>query len=341
MERIADILKALGENTRLRLLRLLASHELAVNELVEVLAMPQPRVSRHLGVLRRAALVQDRREGNWIYYHMAPEELSSTAKSIWEALPLATDGADYFPQDLSRVQEVLRRRDDRTKVYFDGVEKEWDRIRRNYIDDPFSAQVVAGLVGPQAVAADIGVGTGELLAPLARNAARVIGVDNSEKMLDACRRRIAEDGLTNVELRPGEAEALPLADGECDVAFSSMVLHHLSDPARGAKELGRVVKPGGKVIVCDLVKHDADWVRQVMADTWLGFTEQQMCQWLMAAGLTDIVWSSTAVPEQLKNGSSVKLGGLLAEARRLVTSRPPGASEKLRAFIASGTKPQS
>ena len=311
------ILKGLGEQTRLRILRLICMQELAVNEIVETLGLSQSRVSRHLAVLRQAGLVGDRREGNWIYYRMAPEKLNPFAASVWAAICLQVGGSEFFPEDLEGLRETLGRREARSKEYFDVVVSEWDRIRRHYIDEPFSFVVVSSLVRSDAVVVDVGTGTGELLLPLAQAAGKVIGVDRSEKMLQACRRRVASAGLTNVELRLGPAEALPVADGECDTAFCSMLLHHLGEPAQGVREMVRVVKPGGKVVISDLLKHDFDWTREVMADLWLGFTMDQIREWMTAAGLTGVAYSSTMVPSPLQPESDVKL----------------------RAFMASGTRP--
>ena len=339
MTQLEGILKALGEDTRLRIMRLLSLQELAVTELVDALDVPQSRVSRHLAILRQAGLVKDRREGNWIYYRLAPEDLAPAAKTLWQAVRSHQDDTTFFPQDLTRLGGTLEKREARGKAYFEAVRDEWDRIRRSYIDDPFSFLVASSLVKPDAVAVDVGAGTGELLLLLAKKAAKVIGVDSSEKMLEACGQRAGEAGAANVELRLGSAEALPLQEGECHAAFSSMVFHHLGDPALGVREMARVVKTGGKVVISDLVKHDYDWVREVMADVWLGFSEEQVCQWLADAGLTDITWSSTAVPWPLEADSAVKLRAFLAGVGRMVKHHPPGSPVKLRAFIASGTKP--
>ena len=317
MPDVAAILRALGQNTRLRILRLISTQELAVNELVETLDLPQSRVSRHLAVLRHAGLVQDRREGTWIYYRMADEGLHPLARALWQTVRSYQRDSNFHREDLDRLEQILAKREARTKAYFDVVVTEWDRIRRNYIDEVLSFVVVSSLVRPGAIAVDIGTGTGELLLSLAGTASKVIGVDRSEKMLDACRKRMGGSGLENVELRLGDAEALPLADEECDTAFTSMLLHHLSDPAVGIREMARVVRPGGKVVISDLVKHDYDWTREVMADVWLGFTEQQIRQWLAAAGLRGFAYSSTPIPSPLA----------------------PASPPRLRAFIATATKP--
>jgi len=317
MPDIPAILKALGQETRLRIMRLISRQELAVNELVDVLEMPQPRVSRHLAVLRHAGLAQDRREGNWMYYRLADEPLHPLTKALWETVRGHLEEVGFAPQDLERLKGTLAKREARSKTYFDVVLTEWDRIRRNYIDDDLSFVVVSSLVRPTAVVVDVGTGTGEMLLALARTAAKVIGVDRSEKMLEVCRQRLERTSLRNVELRLGEAEALPLTDAECDTAFSSMLLHHLGDPAEGVQEMARIVRPGGKVVISDLMKHDYDWTRELMADVWLGFTEQQIREWLTAARLVDLTYSSTDVPSPLE----------------------PDARPKLRAFIATGTKP--
>ena len=316
---IATILKAFGETTRLRVLRLISSQELSVNELVETLDMPQSRISRHLAVLRRVGLAQIRREGNRIYYRMALDDVHPFCHATWQAICAHRPEDEFFPEDLARLKETLATREARSKEYFDVVLTEWDRIRRDYIEDPLSYLVVSSLIRPGAVAVDVGTGTGEILCWLAQVAGKVIGVDRSERMLEVSRQRVARNGLESIELVLGDAEDLPLDDCICDTAFSSMLLHHLGDPGQGVKEMARIVKPGGKVVISDLVKHDHDWAREIMADVWLGFTEEQIRQWLAAAGLTDITYASKAVPSPLE----------------------PDSPPKLRAFIATATRPQS
>jgi len=135
-------------------------------------------------------------------------------------------------------------------------------------------------------------------------------------MLAECKARVEKAGLDNVELRPGDAEELPLSDGECDIAFCSMVLHHLAQPARGISEMGRVVKPGGRVVLIDLIRHEHEWARELMGDQWLGFTEQQIRRWLFEAGLEDVTYSTGAIDSPLEGDSVDKLGGFVAVATK-------------------------
>ena len=318
MSRLLPTLRAFGEETRLRILRLVSARELAVGELVEALGAPQARVSRHLAVLRRAELVTARREGNCLYYRMAGEGLSPFAAAVWRAVRAAQSDDGFFPGDLQRLRDALARRESRSSAYFDDVVAQWDRVRRSYIDDALTPEAAAGLVGPEMVVADVGTGTGQLLEALARAARAVIAVDRSEKMLALCAAKARRLGLANVHLRRGRAEALPVASGSCDAAFSSMVLHHVADPAAAVCELARIVRPGGRVVVSDLVEHDEDWTREVMADLWLGFSEAHVRRWFAAAALGDVAYSC----------------GRPGGARR--GERP----RKLRAFVATAVKGQ-
>lgn len=319
MANTTEVLRALAEETRLRILRLICRAELCVSELVEALEVPQSSISRHLAALRRAGLVKDRPEGTWVYYQMASE--GPVVGPLWQAIRPQLDDEGFFPKDLERLKKVLTEREARTKAYFDVVASEWDRIRRLYIEDALAFHVVATLVPSDAVVLEVGMGTGKTLAALAQRVARVIGVDSSEKMLQSCRERVEKHGLTNVTLKLGEAEALPVPESECDTAYSSMLLHHLADPSLGVREMGRVVKPGGKVVITDLVKHDFDWTRELMADVWLGFTEEQVRDWLREAGLVDITYSSAAVPLPLEDESPVRLSAFVATAAKPADDR--------------------
>ena len=290
-----DILKALSEEVRLRIFRLVSMQELYVNELVSILDISQPRVSRHLAVLKNAALVVDRREGNWIYYNANDSTSDPFAVEIRRTITDHLLSDKFFPEDLNRLTDVLARRKASSTAWFDSVASEWDRIKHNYIQDMLPFMVATNFIQSGAVAADIGTGTGEVLLTLAASAGKVIGIDSSPRMLDVCRDRVAESGLDNIELRLGDAEALPLGDAECDTVFSSMLLHHLPRPQQGIAEMARALTPGGKVVILDLVKHANDWTREVMADLWLGFTEAQIQEYLREAGFVDLSYSTSTV----------------------------------------------
>jgi len=318
-----DILKALSEEIRLRILRLVSMQELYVNELVSILDMSQPRVSRHLTVLKNTELVVGRREGNWIYYHANDASDNTFAAEIRHTIDAHLLDETFFPEDLNRLASVLARRKASSTAWFDSVASEWDRIKHNYIQDMLPFMLATNFIQSGAVAADIGTGTREVLLALAASAGKVIGVDNSEKMLEVCRERIAGSELDNIELRLGDAETLPLDDAECDTIFSSMLLHHLTSPRKGVAEMARALSPGGKVVVIDLVKHAHDWTREVMADLWLGFTEQQIQDYLKEAGFIDLNYSTSTVNSPAAGDRAEKLQVFIAIAAKA----PSGAKQ--------------
>jgi len=311
-----DILKALSAEVRLRIFRLVSMQELFVNELVSILQMSQPRVSRHLGVLKQVGLVVDRREGNWMYYSASDDADDPFADKVRQVIGDHFFDETFFPEDLRRLQETLIGRRASSAAWFDDAAEQWDRIKHQYIQDILPVLVVSGLIGPGGVAADVGTGTGDVLLTMAKSAATAIGIDSSANMLDLCRRRVEARGLGNVELRPGDAEALPLQDGECDTVFSSMLLHHLPSPHQGLREMARALKPGGKLVIVDLVKHSHDWTRAVMADLWLGFTEAQIGEYLRGAGFTDVSYSASDMDSPVRSDSDRKLRVFIAAATK-------------------------
>lgn len=316
-------MKALSEEVRLRIFRLISMQELYVNELVSILEMSQPRVSRHLSVLKNVGLAVDRREGNWIYYHANDADDDPFATEIRRTISDHLLDETFFPEDLSRLADVLARRKANSTAWFDNVASEWDRIKHNYIQDMLPFMVATNFIQSGAVTADIGTGTGEVLLTLADSAGKVIGIDSSQRMLDVCRDRIAQSGLDNVELRLGDAEALPLDDAECDTIFSSMLLHHLPSPQQGLTEMARALRPGGKVVIIDLVKHANDWTREVMADLWLGFTEEQIQGYLQEAGFVDLSYSTSTMASPVGGDLAGKLQVFIA-----IAAKAPSTTEQ-------------
>lgn len=177
------------------------------------------------------------------------------------------------------------------QAYFNTVAPRWDTLRQDYYGvEVIERAVAAARLPPQpaALLVDVGCGTGFLTAGLAPRAEHVIGIDDSPGMLAVARENLRTLGLPHVELRQGQVQRLPLAAGVADATFANMVLHHAQDPLRMVREMVRVTKPGGRVVITDMERHTHEWFRVEMADVWLGFTEPQVRQYLQAAGLTEV-----------------------------------------------------
>lgn len=281
---ILAVLKALADSTRLRMLAILSGRELAVNEIGRVLGMGQSRVSRHLRILAEAGLLDSRRDGLWVYY---------SAGGGHEAQPLVAGVLERIagePQqraDRERAMEVLRERQSRTRRFFDSIAGSWEKLRRELLGGFDLNRALAERAAPDGAprcrkALDVGCGTGELLACLADRAETVVGVDSSPGMLEQARRRFR--GRAGVELRLGEAEHLPVRDGEADLAVMSMVLHHLSRPEEALREAARVLQPGRSLLIAELGRHGEESLRERFGDRWLGFEPSSVEAWLREAG---------------------------------------------------------
>lgn len=293
---MASPLKAfrlLGDSTRVRTLLLIARHELSVAELQEILAKGQSQISTHLSQLKQAGLVEDRRTGKNIFYRLkAPKpgeehlrhQLLSLLRDALAQLPEATD-------DNHALELVLEKRKDKMRAYFDSLA---GRFGREYLPGRSwkgLAEVLLRLLPPLEIA-DLGAGEGTFSQLLARRAQRVVAIDNSPKMVEFGAKLAAENGLVNLEYRLGDLEAVPLPDAAVDLAFFSQSLHHALRPEFALAEAHRIVRPGGRVAILDLVRHQFEEARELYADVWLGFTEVELQQSLRRAGFINV---STAV----------------------------------------------
>jgi ArsR family transcriptional regulator len=279
---IFDDLTALSDSTRSRMLLLLERNELMVSELCAVLQLPQSTVSRHLKTLADASWVTSRREGTSRYYTLSLDERGVPARRLWSLLReqvSATAGAD---QDARRLKGVLARRQSASQEFFESAAGQWDKLREELFGAASHLQALPGLMDESWTVGDLGCGTGQAAAALAPFVTRVIAVDRSGEMLQAARRRLRE--LTGVEVRRGELEALPVADAELDAATLLLVLHHLPDPGAALSEAARVLKPGGRLLISDMLPHDREEYRQQMGHVWLGFSEDHIRRLLSAAG---------------------------------------------------------
>ena len=174
-----------------------------------------------------------------------------------------------------------------SREYFAGVAGRWDKIRSGYFDEAIrdGAIAAAGLTAGD-IAADVGTGTGFMIQGLAPLAAKVHGFDQSPEMLAVARRNLAD--FRNVELIEASGQNLPLVAGSLDAVFANMYLHHVPDPSAAVAEMVRVLRPGGVLVLTDADEHDQTWMREAMADQWLGFKRSEIRAWFAQAGLVDV-----------------------------------------------------
>jgi ubiquinone/menaquinone biosynthesis C-methylase UbiE/DNA-binding transcriptional ArsR family regulator len=260
---------ALGDQTRLRLLRLLEGRELGVAELCEVVQLPQSNVSRHLKVLGDEGWVKSRRQGTVHLYRAAVSEVDPAARKLWGVAREQTELWPAVKQDQIRLTRRLAEKRQASEAFFAGAAGEWDKIREEYYGKAFAQQAMLAMLDDQAVVADLGCGTGAIAAHVAPWVAKVIGVDSSAAMLKAAGKRTTE--LPNVELRRGELTAAPIESASCDVAMLMLVLSYVSDVRGVIGEMARVLKSGGRAVVVDLMEHDREDFRVKMGQAVLGF----------------------------------------------------------------------
>ncbi len=290
-ELLQKVFKTLADPTRVRILRLLEQEELLVGELMVILGMAQSRVSRHLAILREMGLLTDRRKGTYVSYHSTLPE-SGPWRDAWNLARTGLAGDPSADRDDALLRRTLAARSARSgRDFFEEVGPDWDALRRVFGDDLLRARAIVALVRPPLRVADIGTGTGVLALELARQGLDVVGIDRSEAMLEAARQKWAleADGARGrVEFKAGDAHALPLADASVDAAFAHMVLHSLEEPERAVREMARIVRPGGRVVLVDFLAHDHTWMEQELGLLWLGFSPELVTSWLEGAGLVDV-----------------------------------------------------
>ena len=283
---ILEHMTALSDPTRCRMLLLLEKHEMTVSELCAVMQLPQSTVSRHLKTLADDNWVASRRDGTSRFYSMPVDDLDSAARRLWPLIREQVISARGATQDDRRLPGVLARRRAKSEEFFASAAGQWDHLRGELFGDAFFLWAVLGLIDPTLVVGDLGCGTGQLTDTVAPHVRRVIAVDSSADMLEAARLRLGS--AANVDLRQGELEDLPLAAGELDAAMLSLVLHYSPAPSRALAEVARVVRPGGRLLVVDMLPHDREEYQQQMGHVWLGFSEGQIGRLVRGAGFTDV-----------------------------------------------------
>ncbi len=273
----------LGDAMRGRLLLVLERGELTVGELCSVVQAPQSTVSRHLKALADGGWLTSRADGTNRRYAVAAGKLDAPLRSLWLLVRKETAASLQAALDERRLEQVLASRRSRSEEFFRAGASSWDRLRDDLFGRRFFLPALLGLLDEDAVVADLGCGTGQVADVLAPFVGQVIGVDTSPSMLKAAKKRLA--GRKNVDLRAGTLEALPVDDGALDAAMMFLVLHHVADPPRAVAEAGRALKPGGRLLIVDMLPHDRDEYRAQMGHLWLGFAEEDVLRTLRGAGL--------------------------------------------------------
>ncbi|MGH9238526.1 MAG: ArsR/SmtB family transcription factor [Vicinamibacterales bacterium] len=287
MVAILEHMTALSDPVRCRMLMLLEKQELTVGELCSVLQMPQSSVSRQLKTLADDNWVVSRRDGTSRFYAMSTgDDLDPGAKRLWPLISEQVAATSAAGQDDRRLRSVLARRRAKSQEFFASAAGDWDRLRSDLFGDTFFLWGVLGLIDPAIVVGDLGCGTGQLTEVVAPYVRQVVAVDSSADMLNAARVRLG--GAGNVDLRQGELESLPIEAGELDTAMLSLVLHYSPSPGRALAEVGRVLRPGGRVLVVDMLPHERQEYQQQMGHVWLGFSEKQIGKFLTDAGFSDV-----------------------------------------------------
>ena len=297
MPSIVKILRVIADPNRLRILLLLRSDELSVAELQEILAMGQSTISTHLSQLKQADLVEDRRTGKSSLYSLRLDPADGVLGGL---LQQAKDEIPEAVPDQAAMRRVVKKRQDRMRSFFDSMA---GRLGKDYVPGKSWKGVAEALLRlmPPMLIADLGAGEGAFALLLAERAVKVIAVDTSARMIEVGRELALRHGVRNIEYRLGDMEELPIEDAAVDLVFFSQSLHHALHPERAVQEASRILKPGGRIVVLDLLKHRFEEARELYADEWLGFSEAELEAMLEKVGFrnlqTSIVHKEPETPQ--------------------------------------------
>jgi ubiquinone/menaquinone biosynthesis C-methylase UbiE/DNA-binding MarR family transcriptional regulator len=300
---LVEVLKAVGETTRLRLLTLLAQGEYNVKDLTQILGQSQPRLSRHLKLLAEAGLVERFQEGSSVFFRIS--EISAAANLTAHLFAALNADDAQMQRDFSRADALKREKSDAAQTYFQAHAAAWNDIRALHAPEAEVEAAMLRAIGPKAIGflVDLGTGTGRILELFAERATRAVGFDVNRDMLAHARARLAAAGVRNTQLRLGDIFTLTLEDGVADVVVLHQVLHFLDDPAKTVTEAARLLKPGGRLMIVDFAAHCIEALRTDYAHRRLGFERASVEGWLMRSGLRSVHFEAIAP----KDGSANKL----------------------------------
>ncbi len=278
---ILKALRLLGDEGRVRILRLVQFEALSVAELQEILGMGQSRISMQLSQLKAAGFLEVRRAGQKSLYNLAaPDGAEVILREVLERSAAEIKESAHDDQSL---ELILGRRKDNLRAHFDQLA---GKFGRDYVPGRSwraLSEMFLRLL-PPLIIADLGAGEGTLSLLMAPGAKRVIAVDNSQKMVEYATGLAFKSGIENLDYRLGDLEAVPIETGEVDLVLMHQTLHHALHPAKAVEEAFRILKPGGNLVILDLLKHDFEAARELYADVWLGFSQVELLSMLRAAG---------------------------------------------------------
>ena len=319
-------LRSAGEETRLRILALLAEGELNVSDLTDILGQSQPRVSRHLKLMSEAGLIERHREGAWAFFRLSSE---GPGGAVARLLASHLDPRDaQLEADRARLAAVRGQRAAAAQAYFARHARDWDRLRRLHASDEAVEAAILDALGERPVHAllDLGTGTGRMLTLLAPRAMRAVGVDASHAMLAVARVNLERAGLRRVELRQGDILAPPVPRNGFDLVVIHQVLHYLDDPARALREAAATLAPGGRLLAVDFAPHGLEFLREAHAHRRLGFAREQVEGWIAEAGLDAVRHLDLAPPEGAPDPLTVSIW--LARDPRAILDAPLASPSK-------------
>lgn len=281
MDEMLNIMRALADPTRLRIVLLIRRLELTVGEVVHILGQSQPRVSRHIRILDEAGIAERRKEGSWVFLRPGPVLTSGDLEPLFASAD-SSEGR-IVQRDLAKLEQVRGSRANMAAEYFAAHAGEWDSLRSLHVAESEVEQAITQILdtGPLGAVLDIGTGTGRMIELFGARADRFVALDNNIEMLRLARAKLAAMttvSSSKVEIMLGDFNALPLADESFDTILFHQVLHYAQHPERVILEASRVLAPGGRLMIVDFAAHDHEELRTIHAHARLGFTDQAIGQ---------------------------------------------------------------
>ncbi len=327
LERNVAFLRAAGEPTRLRLLALLYKSDLTVSELTKILGQSQPRISRHLRLLVEAGLAERYQEGAWAYFRSADQGVARAFNRTLIDLIDIDDG--FLAHDSERLDAVRRDRVARAAEYFSSNAASWDRLRSLHVSEERVEAAMGEIIGERQFGQmlDLGTGTGRVLEIFAPVCERAIGVDANRDMLSYARANLEQAGIENAQVRQGDLYQLPVRRNNFDLVTIHQVLHFLDDPALAIHEATRALAPSGTLLIVDFASHNLDMLREQFAHQRLGFSHEQVTEWLEACGL-EVTRIHDVTPDKGKENKLTVTLWLARDQRILMAEASPGHNQE-------------